>query len=120
MLLRSNDKLDFDYINAKLKSYGVFEFNNTVVKFVDALFDGASCDEEEQKLLDTVFKNGIYGKADDKIKQRMELAGGSKFKYLFRRIFPPKSEMVKKLQYFEKTYCIASFYVYVQACLQIN
>ena len=50
LLLRSNDKLDFDYINAKLKSYGVFEFNNTVVKFVDALFDGASCDEEEQKL----------------------------------------------------------------------
>lgn len=113
LLLRSNDKLDFDYINEKLKSYGVFEFNNTVVKFVNALFDGASCDEEEQKLLDTVFKNGIYGKADDKIKQRMELAGGSKFKYLFRRIFPPKSEMVKNYNILKKHIVLLPFmYIY--------
>ena len=68
---------------------------------------------QEQKLLDTVFKNGIYGKADDNIKQRMELAGGSKFKYLFRRIFPPKSEMVKNYNILKKHIVLLPFmYIY--------
>ena len=43
----------------------------------------------------------------------MELAGGSKFKYLFRRIFPPKSEMVKNYNILKKHIVLLPFmYIY--------
>ena len=113
LLLNSEDKLDFDYIDKKLKYYGIFEFNKAVVGLVNTLFNDAPCGKKEQELLNTVFVNGIYGKSTDKFDERMELAGGSKAKYLFRRIFPPKSEMVKNYKILKKHIILLPFvYIY--------
>ena len=113
LLLNSEDNLNFDYIDEKLKFYGIFEFNKTVVRFVNAIFNGTPCTSKEQELLDTVFVNGVYGKSTDKFEERMELAGGSKFKYLLRRLFPPKSEMIKNYSVLKKHIILLPFvYIY--------
>lgn len=113
LLAHSDDVLDFDFINSKLDEFGVLEFSNTALGLAEALFDARDPDEKQQELLDVMFLGGVFGRGTDKVKKELEKHNGSKFKYILRRIFPPKKMMVGNYKSLEKRpYLLPFYYIY--------
>lgn len=110
LLRHSNDTLDFEYINSVLDEFGILSFHNSAVRLMDALFDNCESGGEEQELLNTIFENGIYGQAYDKVKIGLEKNGGSKLKYIIKRVFPSKKMMVGNYKILEKYIVLLPFY----------
>lgn len=110
LLTHSSDNLNYEYIDSVLDKFGILDFYKSVLKIVEALFDDCEISDKEQQIINTIFENGIYGRGYDKIKEGLQKNGGSKFKYIISRIFPPKKMMVGNYKILEKHIILLPFY----------
>lgn len=95
LLLNKLEKLDFDYINSTFKNFKIEDFAKSAISLAYSLFDGKECGEKEQNLLDFILSGGVYGKAADFNEIIEEKYNGSKFKYILKRLFPPKRQIMR-------------------------
>ena len=61
-LINKNSKLDFEYINKKLKALDIYDFANVVTKFNESLFEGKEADDELKAVIAFIFDSGTFGK----------------------------------------------------------
>ena len=113
-LLKTTDTdMDFDYIESTLESWGIKDFNETVLNLAFAVFENEKPSEKAQEMLDTIFESGLYGAPEDKDYSKEIKAHGGKLGYLFYRLFPPKSFMKDTyIQLEKKPYLLGYFYIY--------
>lgn len=110
LLTHSDDKLDYDYINRTLDSFGVADFNKTALGLAETLFNDGECNEEQQALFDFMIKGSVYGIAKNKVQDTVDDMGGSKIRYLFYRAFPPVQYMKGNYRILEKRPYLLPFY----------
>ena len=110
LLIHSDDKLDYDYINDTLKLFGIADFNKTALGLAQTLFENGECDDAQQALFDFMIDGTVYGIARNKVQDALDNNGGSKIKYLFHRIFPPVKQMKGNYRVLEKRIYLLPFY----------
>lgn len=117
-LKKENNKLDWNYINKCLEEYGILEYEKQSQELAFKLFDEKELDEEEMELLQTYINFGIYGNGDVAISRRLNKfvendnssLKTAKTKYLLRRLFPSKSQMIQNHRVLEKRPYLLPFY----------
>lgn len=102
LLLNKLESLDMTYVNSTLKKFGIEQFGNDLIGLAKAVFDGKSVSESEQELLDFILSGGVYGKRIGFGEIIEEKYDGSKFKYILKRLFPPKRQIMKTYQICER------------------
>ena len=111
-LLNKKDNLDREYINNKLKDYGIYDFDKTVCGLAEVLFEDKEPKDNEKELLDFMFEGGVYGKSKRDIASEIEQHGG-KLGFLIYRLFPSKKEMKAAYKSLEKRpYLLPFYYIY--------
>lgn len=108
VLLSSFDNLDWDYIGKTFESFGFSDFCNNAIGLAKVLFGEKDAEKEEQELFDFLISGGVYGTSD--FSKVIENNGGSKFKYLMHRIFPPKRQMLGNYPKLKKMPFLLPFY----------
>ena len=112
LLTHSEDELDYDYINRMLDSFGIKEFNETVMNLADAIFEDKEPSEDAKKLLDSMFEGGVFGYSEYKIEDEIEKYG-SKAGFIMHRLFPSKAEMKKEYRALnKKPFLLPAYYAY--------
>lgn len=112
LLIHSDDKLDYDYINKTLNSFGVADFNDTALGLAETLFNNGECNEKQQALFDFMINGTVYGSAKNKVQDTLDDLGGSRIKYIFYRIFPPVEQMKGNYKVLaKKPYLLPIYYV---------
>jgi len=118
-LRRDGERLDISYVNSRLEEYGILAFENKTRALAFKLFDEKELTKEDESLLEDFISFGIYGSG--KVRLEKELIamkdGGSienaKRKYIFKRLFPPKSKMIADYRALEKhPYLLPVYYIY--------
>lgn len=119
VLKRDNDILDWNYINSRLESYGILDYEQKSRALAFKLFDEKELDDEEIKLLETYINFGIYGSGKIKLeKEILSLAEDAsvekaKKKYILKRLFPSVRKMKADYRVLEKKpYLLPAFYIY--------
>lgn len=119
-LKKENDNLDWNYVNKCLDEYGILDYEKQSRELAFKLFDEKDLNEEELKLLQTYINFGIYGNGNVAISRRLNKIvenddtsfETAKKKYLLKRLFPNKSEMVQNYRILEKRpYLLPLYYV---------
>ena len=105
-LKKEGSALNWEYINAELEKYGLVDYEKQTKALAKKLFDGEILSQEEEKLLKNYTDFGIFGDKEGKILQQYTAAsqsgGNTNAKYLLRRLFPKKSEMLYNYPILEK------------------
>ena len=102
------DNLNWDYINSELEKYNLSDYEKQTRELAKKVFDEKELTKDEQNLLESYINYGIYGNKQGKILQDFELAskgsskGEAKIKYILRRLFPKKKEMLFNYPVLEK------------------
>lgn len=117
-LKKENDNLNWDYINQKLDSFGILDYEKKSRILAFKLYDEEELDDEELTLLETYINFGIYGDGNIRLGKSIEkLADGgsmkkAKIKYIFERLFPSKATMVANNRILEKhIYLLPAMYI---------
>ena len=112
LLTHSDDVLDWDYINAELKCFGIADFNRTALCLADAIFEDGALTDDARDLLDFMLEGGVFGTSSYDIDEEVEKYG-SKSRYLRHRIFPSPEHMRAEYRALEqKPYLLPYFYGY--------
>ena len=61
-LIKKNSKLNFEYINKKLKALDIYDFANVVTKINESLFEGKEADDDLKAVIAFIFDSGTFGK----------------------------------------------------------
>ena len=101
LFLKKEDKLNWDYINGELEKYFLSDYEKKTRELSFKAFEEKELSEEEKKLLETYTDYGIYGDNEGSIVQKYSQTG-SKAKYVFRRLFPKKRDMLFNYPVLEK------------------
>ena len=89
-LRKFKNSIDWDYINAELEKLGITDFERSNRELAVKVFSMKQLTLEDKKLLDYYVMSENYGTMENKLKNNIELRGnGTKFGYLFFRLFPP-------------------------------
>lgn len=107
VLINKLDNLDFDYINKTVEDFGFADFCKNVIGLSKVIFDGKAPTAEEQNLFDFMISGGVYGNND--FSKAIE-ESGSKLKYLIKRIFPPKRQMLGNYPMLQRAPFLLPFY----------
>ena len=84
------DLLDWDYITAELEKLDIADFERNNRELALKIFSLGQLTYEDKKLLDYYVMSGTYGTTSNFVSHRIEEeGGGSKFRYVFARLFPP-------------------------------
>ncbi|MBQ3904184.1 MAG: nucleotidyltransferase family protein [Eubacterium sp.] len=116
-LKKENEKLDFDYINSKLASFGIAEFEKQTRELAFKLFDEKELSGDDENLLDDFINSGIFGTSKARLEKEFEATDGSlesaKQRYILKRLFPPKKKMIADYRALEKRpYLLPLYYIY--------
>ena len=120
MLRRDNDNLDWQWIDSKMREYGIADFEKTVRELALAMFDDCKLDDRQQALLDTFMSFGIFGLESNKVNARVrsfangeEINNSLRVRYIFSRLFPSKKKMMEDYGILNKHGCLfPAFYIY--------
>lgn len=97
---KEGENLDFDYINSELEKYSLSDYERETRALAKKVFDGKELSEKEERLLKNYTDFGIFGDSEGEIVQKLSAVsqGNSKAKakrkYILRRLFPKKKEML--------------------------
>lgn len=112
VLMNYGDPIDMPLAMARLDEIGIKEFAEDAIALTNAVFNAADVTENQQKMLDFLLSSGVYGNLVVDYTKKLEEFNGSKFKYLFRRIFPSKKKMLADYRQLEKKpYLLPVYYV---------
>ena len=88
--------LNFEYINEELEKLGLLKFGNYAKDLSLVWFEKEESSEVLDQMADTIFKSGIYGTLEQSVAIDLCFNGEdlnnleeSKFKYFFKKMFPP-------------------------------
>ena len=107
-LKKEENNLNWDYINSELEKYGLSDYERQTKKLSIKLFDSKELNEQEKKLLRNYTEFGLFGNNEGKILQNYSAASdgsskpSAKLKYILRRLFPKKSDMIFNYPILEK------------------
>ncbi|MBR3417593.1 MAG: nucleotidyltransferase family protein, partial [Oscillospiraceae bacterium] len=94
-------RLDEAYLSAELDKLGIAEYESESRSLAMKLFAGEAITEQESELLDYYVTSGVYGTREHDIQNRLQRkSGGSKGKYILRRLFPPMDEIKRNYPFF--------------------
>lgn len=102
LLLNKLENLDMTYVNSTLEDFGIKQFGEDTINLAMAIFEEKEISESEQSLLDFILSGGVYGKSAAFGEVIEEKYGGSKIKYIFKRLFPPKRQIMKTYRVCER------------------
>jgi len=112
LLAHSDDVLDWDYIHAELKRFGIAQFNEIALSLADAIFEDAALTEDAKALLDFMLEGGIFGTDSFDINSEVEQYG-SKAAFLYHRLFPSREHMQAEYRTLKrKPYLLPYYYGY--------
>ena len=107
-LKAENENLNWEYIYSELEKYGLSEYEKQTRELSFKLFEEGELTEEEMKLLRNYSEFGLFGDEEGKIIQKYDAAAlgtskeGTKIKYIYRRLFPGKRDMLYNYPILEK------------------
>lgn len=110
VLMNYGEELDLERAMAELDKIGIKDFAVDAIGLADAVFNGSKATENQQKMLGFLLSNGVYGNHIVDYSQKLSEFGGSKAKYLFRRLFPTKKKMYADYRQLEKRPYLLPFY----------
>lgn len=87
-LEKNKDMLDWDYLNREMKQLRLADYEAQNRELAVHLFSGETLTESEQEQLEYYISSGTYGTVKNSIENKMRKGGGSKLRYIMRRIFP--------------------------------
>lgn len=120
VLMNYGDKIDMDKAMEELDKIGIKAFADDAVALTSALFTGGEITENQQKMLDFLLSSGVYGNMVVDYSAMLSQYGGSRIKYLFRRIFPEKKKMKANYRQLEKKPYLLPFYYIVRLVTKIK
>ena len=89
-LRKFGESLDWDYISTELSKLEIADYEKQNHELAMKVFNGKALTDKERKLLDYYIFSGTYGNIENSFEKSMQKkAGGSKFRYVLQRIFPP-------------------------------
>ena len=113
-LNKFHDELDWDYLGTEFEKLGIAEFERENRELAMKVFSMETLSAEEKELLDYYVTSGIYGLADNIIKNRIKYrSNNSKSKYMMYRLFPPISFLRDSVPWVNKSkLLIPAAYIY--------
>ena len=102
VMLHNGTPVDMKKADARFKEIGIEDFANDAIALANAVFLDGDISENQQKMLDFMLSDGVYGNMIVDYTKKFSEFGGSKFKYIFRRIFPEKKKMFADYRQLEK------------------
>lgn len=104
----------------KLEEIGISDFSKDAVSLAYAVFDDNDVTDKQQKMLDFMLSNGVYGNMIVDYSQKLDAFNGSKFKYLLDRVFPSKKKMKADYRILEKKpYLLPAYYI-IRLCSKMK
>lgn len=92
--------LDFNYINNELVKLGLLTFSNSIIEITKCYFSNYEMSDLMKSLSDYLMNSGTFGNIENSTITRLILSNksktnlvNSKIIYVFRRMFPPFSDM---------------------------
>ena len=92
VVLKRFNALDWDYIEKETRKLGIENFEKKNRALAERLFGEGKVEEDE--MLSYMLGSGVYGNMDNLVNNRLTLSG-SKWKYIWKRIFLPLSTVKK-------------------------
>ncbi len=92
VVLKRFNVLDWDYIEKETRKLGIENFEKKNRALAEQLFGEGKVEEDE--MLSYMLGSGVYGNMDNLVNNRLTLSG-SKWKYIWKRIFLPLSTVKK-------------------------
>ena len=80
--------LDREYLDRELETLGIKEYELESRTVAKKLFSGQTLSEAEEKTLQYFILSGTYGNPVHMTENRLKNAGGSKIRYILKRVFP--------------------------------
>lgn len=120
-LLEKQDSLDMQYIQEKLRQFGMWTFHEKMTQLALAAMGEAKIDEDAEILLCHAFKHGIYGSGKSyKTGRIVAMSSGSlksgKLRSLVAAVFLPYSRMKAQFPALEKWPLLLPFYWVKRIC----
>lgn len=100
--LDKHPDMDWEYIYGEFRKISLDGFELKAISLTTHLFAGEALSQEEEETFLSMLSNGLYGNVSNMIKHSLK-QGGSKAKYVFRRIFPRMSFYKSYYPWFYKT-----------------
>lgn len=94
-----NNSLDFNYINNELRKMNINEFEVKNRELAFKVFSNKKLTSKEADMLNYYIFSGTYGTFETKVKNDINKTS-KKSTYIFRRIFPPMSEIKVSFPFF--------------------
>lgn len=120
VLMNYGEKMDMDRALDELDKIGIKDFALDAIGLTEAVFNDADVSENQQKMLDFLLSNGVYGNLVVDYSKKLSEFGGSKSKYFFRRLFPEKKKMLANYRQLEKKPYLLPFYYIVRLFTKIK
>lgn len=112
VLMNYGEPIDMPSAMARLDEIGIKEFAEDAIVLTNAVFNDMPVTENQQKMLDFLLSSGVYGNLVVDYTKKLEEFNGSKFRYLFRRLFPEKKKMLAEYRKLEKKpYLLPVYYI---------
>ena len=119
MLKSEAEKLDMNYINSKLISFNLVDFEKLIRETSLALFDGCELSDEQIDFLNKSLEFGIYGNSNEGIKiyfdEYVKKNGGrgTILGFYMSKLFPSAEFMKRSFPVLEKRpYLMFAYYIY--------
>ena len=91
---RAKDAIDKDYVNQKLKEYGLLEFAKNIEALAEYWFGQGACTPVLQELGAYIFNSGSHGSTELEQLNALSLsAGGNRVSALLSKAFYPRQEL---------------------------
>lgn len=112
VLLNNSSPIDMKRANERFKEIGIETFAKDAIALSTAIFSGGEVTENQQRMLDFMLSNGVYGNQVVDYAKRLSEFGGSKLRYILRRLFPERKKMYREYRQLKgKPFLLPFFYV---------
>ncbi len=105
---------NWDYLNSELQKLKMADFEKQNRELSMKLFSRVAISKEDEELLDYYIFSGTYGTIENVVNNKLECLGnGSKFKYIFQRLFPSMDQIQIYWNFFYRhKYLIPVLWIY--------
>jgi len=131
LFLDANPELDTEKVRAGLSALGIEEYERARTSLAKKLFCAESAralalgelslSEKEEKMLSYIIGSGVYGTEKNRVENEVGRAsdGGSRARYVFRRLFPPAEWYKDNAPFVYKHRVLVPFYLIKRAFVKI-